>query len=76
MLLPVLFKASTKLINKAIPAALGPTDKNVVIGVGAPSYTSGTHTCIGNAEILKNKPAIVKSNAIAATIKFMLDKPT
>ncbi|MNE59855.1 hypothetical protein D3C80_1549730 [compost metagenome] len=68
MLFPVLFNAKTKLISNAIPAAFGPTDKKVVIGVGAPSYTSGTQTCIGKADILKNNPAIVNNTATAAAV--------
>src|SRR5215208_6867369 len=36
----------------ANPAAFGPTDRNAVNGVGAPSYTSGHHMCHGTAATL------------------------
>src|SRR5512141_607741 len=36
----------------AKPAALGPTERNAVNGVGAPSYTSGHHMCHGTAATL------------------------
>ena len=38
-------------------AAFDPTDRNAVIGVGAPSYTSGAHMWNGTAAILKPMPA-------------------
>ena len=37
---------------RANPAALGPTERNAVNGVGAPSYTSGHHMCQGTLAIL------------------------
>ena len=43
--------------NMAMPATLGAAAKNAVIGVGAPSYTSGVHMWNGTAETLKQKPA-------------------
>src|SRR4051794_29938279 len=36
----------------AKPAALGPTERKAVNGVGAPSYTSGHHMCQGTEAIL------------------------
>src|SRR6266511_2223072 len=36
----------------ANPAAFGPTERNAVNGVGAPSYTSGHHMCQGTAATL------------------------
>ena len=36
----------------AKPAAFGPTERNAVNGVGAPSYTSGHHMCHGTAATL------------------------
>src|SRR5438309_6478708 len=38
-------------------AAFEPTDRNAVIGVGAPSYTSGAHMWNGTAAILNPTPA-------------------
>src|SRR6266542_1177743 len=40
------------------PAAFDPTDRNAVIGVGAPSYVSGAHVWNGTADTLKAKPMI------------------
>src|SRR6266545_655307 len=37
---------------RANPAAFGPTERNAVNGVGAPSYTSGHHMCHGTAATL------------------------
>ena len=39
-------------IASAKPAAFGPTERNAVNGVGAPSYTSGHHMCHGTAATL------------------------
>src|SRR5205085_6409154 len=44
-------------------AALEPTDRNAVIGVGAPSYTSGAHMWNGTAAILKPTPATTRITA-------------
>ena len=41
----------------AKPAALLATDRYAVMGVGAPSYTSGTHIWNGTEDILNPKPA-------------------
>src|SRR3954451_8850021 len=38
------------------PAAFDATERNAVIGVGAPSYVSGAHVWNGTAETLKAKP--------------------
>src|SRR4030042_3728409 len=48
------------LPRTAKPAALGPTDINAVIEVGAPSYASGAHIWTGTAAIL-NPNAITKN---------------
>src|SRR5262245_66661611 len=44
-------------------AAFDPTDRNAVIGVGAPSYTSGAHIWNGTAAILKPTPATTRITA-------------
>ena len=44
-------------------AALDPTDKNAVTGVGAPSYTSGAHIWNGTAAILNPMPATTRMTA-------------
>ena len=44
-------------------AAFEPTDRNAVIGVGAPSYTSGAHMWNGTAAILKPTPAPTRMTA-------------
>src|SRR5262249_11278845 len=44
-------------------AAFDPTDKNAVIGVGAPSYTSGAHMWNGTAAILNPTPATTRITA-------------
>src|SRR5512133_1034229 len=52
---PVPGPASAEWKNRrarAKPAALGPTERNAVNGVGAPSYTSGHHMCHGTAATL------------------------
>ena len=43
------------LPRTAKPAALGPTDINAVMDVGAPSYASGAHIWKGTAAILNEK---------------------
>src|SRR6184192_2370118 len=53
---------STKIrISIAKDAAFEPTDRNAVIGVGAPSYTSGAHMWNGTAAILKPTPATIST---------------
>src|SRR5438445_17094 len=47
----------------ANPAALGPTLRNAVNGVGAPSYTSGHHMWNGTLAILYPTPARTKTTA-------------
>src|SRR6266487_591190 len=55
---------STKIrINIAKDAAFEPTDRNAVIGVGAPSYTSGAHMWNGTAAILNPTPATTRITA-------------
>src|SRR5947207_616715 len=44
-------------------AAFDPTDRNAVMGVGAPSYTSGAHMWNGTAAILKPMPATTSTTA-------------
>src|SRR5215510_11786155 len=44
-------------------AALEPTDRNAVTGVGAPSYTSGAHMWKGTAAILNPTPATTRITA-------------
>ena len=59
---------STKIrINIANEAALDPTDRNAVTGVGAPSYTSGAHIWKGTAAILKPIPAPINTTASMST---------
>ena len=45
------------------PAALDPTDKNAVTGVGAPWYTSGTQIWNGTAATLNASPTRISVNA-------------
>src|SRR5438876_11909934 len=54
-------RASTK------PADFDATDRNAVVGVGAPWYTSGTHMWNGTAAILKPRPAAISTIATTAT---------
>ncbi len=51
----------------AKPTAFGPTERNAVTGVGAPSYASGAHWWNGTSEILKPKPASTSANETSAT---------
>ncbi len=44
--------SAKKRSSTAKPAALGPTERKAVTGVGAPSYTSGVHMWNGAALIL------------------------
>ena len=44
-------------------AAFDPTERNAVIGVGAPSYTSGAHMWNGTAAILNPMPATTRITA-------------
>src|SRR5437773_12560578 len=48
------------------PAACDATDKNAVIGVGAPSYVSGAHVWNGTADTLKANPTTM--NMIASVV--------
>src|SRR3954465_12971041 len=50
-------------ISIAHDAAFEPTDRNAVIGVGAPSYTSGAHMWNGTAAILNPTPATTRMTA-------------
>src|SRR5215213_2630141 len=55
---------STKMrISIANDAAFDPTDRNAVIGVGDPSYTSGAHMWNGTAAILNAMPATTRITA-------------
>ena len=49
--------------SMANDAAFEPTDRNAVIGVGAPSYTSGAHMWNGAAAILNPRPATISTTA-------------
>src|SRR2546430_16345056 len=48
--------AKKKRMATAKPAAFGPTERNAVKGVGAPSYTSGHHMWNGTLAILYPTP--------------------
>src|SRR5436190_23444089 len=56
---------NTSVINATKPAALDATDRNAVIGVGAPSYVSGAHWWNGTADTLKPKPTMTNTTASA-----------
>ena len=57
-------RPSTKIRSSiANDAAFEPTDRKPVIGVGAPSYTSGAHMWNGTAAILKPMPATTRMTA-------------
>src|SRR5436853_1602770 len=57
-------RLSTKIrISIANDAAFDPTERNAVMGVGAPSYTSGAHMWNGTAAILKPTPATTRITA-------------
>src|SRR4029450_1909899 len=45
------------------PAALDDTERNAVIGVGAPSYVSGAHVWNGTADTLKPDPGDPEDDA-------------
>ena len=49
-------------MSATIPDIFEPTDSIATTGVGAPSYTSGTHRLNGSAAILKLKPARMRKN--------------
>src|SRR5512138_1053785 len=53
----------------AKPAAFGPTERNAVNGVGAPSYTSGHHMCHGTAAILYPTPAVTNTTATTRAMR-------
>src|SRR4029453_2597804 len=55
------------------PAALDDTERNAVIGVGAPSYVSGAHVWNGTADTLKPNPAMQKT--MASVIAGALSAP-
>src|SRR5947199_512407 len=57
-------RLSTKIRSSiANDAALDPTERNAVMGVGAPSYTSGAHMWNGTAAILNPTPATMRMTA-------------
>src|SRR5436853_2250569 len=57
-------RLSTKIRSSiANDAAFDPTDRNAVMGVGAPSYTSGAHMWNGTAAILNPTPATTRITA-------------
>src|SRR4029079_3812854 len=47
----------TRFRRATNPAVFDATDRNAVIGVGAPSYVSGAHVWNGTADTLNAKPA-------------------
>src|SRR5215469_10168610 len=60
------------IINRtksASAAILGATAKNIVTGVGAPSYTSGVHIWNGTAETLKARPTTTKTRPITTPVE-------
>ena len=57
-------RLSTKMRSSiANDAAFEPTERKPVMGVGAPSYTSGAHMWNGTAAILKPMPATTRMTA-------------
>ncbi len=50
----------------ANPPAFEATERNAVIVIGAPSYTSGVQKWNGTAEILYPKPAMMRIPAISS----------
>ncbi len=55
---PIAAKSKNRM-NAPIAAALVAVAMNAVIGVGAPSYTSGVHWWNGATEALKANPTVV-----------------
>ena len=53
--------------STAKPAALEAVETKAVIGVGAPSYTSGAQKWNGTIETLKPKPTSTRISAPAST---------
>src|SRR5438477_4723840 len=51
----------TRVSSATKPAAFDATDKNAVIGVGAPSYVSGAHVWNGSADTLNANPTTQKT---------------
>src|SRR3989304_1732932 len=58
-------------MTTANPAALLATERYAVTGVGAPSYTSGTHIWKGTTAILNPSPA-VRNTAASTSADFVL----
>src|SRR4051794_16951317 len=57
-------KATNTSVSRATkPAALEATDKNAVMGVGAPWYVSGAQVWNGTADTLKAKPTTMNMMA-------------
>ena len=56
---------SKKRMNAPIAAALVAVAMNAVIGVGAPSYTSGVHWWNGATDALNAKPTIVSPRPVS-----------
>ena len=56
-------------------AAFDPTDRNAVIGVGAPSYTSGAHMWNGTAAILNAMPATSSTARVSAGFRHRRAPP-
>src|SRR2546422_8924235 len=55
--------AKKKRMATAKPAALGPTERNAVNGVGAPSYKDGDHVLDGKVAVMYTTPASRKNTA-------------
>src|SRR3954466_2231236 len=51
----------TRFSSATKPAAFDATDRNAVIGVGAPSYVSGAHVWNGTADTLNANPTTQKT---------------
>src|ERR1041384_7682422 len=56
----------------AKPAAFEATERNAVMVIGAPSYTSGVQKWKGTAEILYPKPAIIRTPAIRSAAGLLI----
>lgn len=56
-------KGARMMLSRAKPATLDATERKAVTGVGAPWYTSGIHSCMGTAPILKAVPSRSRARA-------------
>ena len=60
-------------IIRAKPAAFETTDSSAVVGIGAPSYTSGVQKWNGTAEILYAMPANISMIDVASASSLPVD---